>query len=184
MRVSRSGMWTTLESLTSLWPSLTGVQCVTLDSKFRLLQHDGDGWLVEELVRKDRGPDLHPCRGRLLGQERHDLGECDGFRLRMRFEDGVQPEEVVGVPVRDVDLGQVLAGSGQPVGELLRLAFGNERVDEDGIAVAGDQRRRRRWPCCFPSAGPYRNRAWYGPVSGIEHIQFQRTRHCPSLFLP
>ena len=44
---------------------------------------------------------------------------------------------MIAVGVGDVDLGQVLSGRRQPVGQLLRLARRRERVDEDSVTFAG-----------------------------------------------
>jgi len=57
-------------------------------------------------------------------------------------KDHAEPEVVIAVTVSHVDRGEVLSGGGYPTGEALCLGRGHERIDEHGVAAAGDERRR------------------------------------------
>ena len=103
---------------------------MALNLELRLVERDRHCWVLEQLVREESVPDLHPVGRRLLCQHRHELGQRDGARVREPVKDGVEPEEVIPVRVGDVDLRQVLSGRRQPVGKFLRLALGHERIYE------------------------------------------------------
>ena len=64
--------------------------------------------------------------------------------------EGVQhrpgPEEVVAVTVGYEDRAELLAGVRHPRRKPLAFARGKQRVDQDRVAVAGDQRRGAGWP--------------------------------------
>jgi hypothetical protein len=81
---------------------------MALNLELRLVERDRHCRLLEQLVREEAVPDLHPLGRRLLGKQRHELRQRDGARLRELVEDGVESEEVIPVRVGDVDLGQVL----------------------------------------------------------------------------
>jgi hypothetical protein len=53
---------------------------------------------------------------------------------------------VIPVTVRDVHRREVPSVRSYPLGQLVGLAHGEQRVDEDGVALAGDKRRRYRRP--------------------------------------
>src|SRR6266567_9378023 len=108
---------------------------MALNLELRLVERDRHYRVLEQLVREEAVPDLHPAGRRLLGKQRHELRQRDSARLRELVEDGVESEEVIAVAVGDVDLGQVLSGRRQPVCQLLRLALCRERVDEDRKSV-------------------------------------------------
>ena len=53
----------------------------------------------------------------------------------------------------DVDRGQTLPETGDPIGQLRRLRFREEGIDEHGILLAVDQRGRVRHPFQLVLAG-------------------------------
>jgi hypothetical protein len=53
----------------------------------------------------------------------------------------------------DINRGQTLADSGDPVGQLDRLCVGQERVYQQGLPLAVNQRRRIRHPIEVVLAG-------------------------------
>ena len=73
---------------------LEHVEGMAFNLELRLVERDRHRRLLEQLVREEAVPDLHPFGRRLLGKERHDLRQRDGARLREFVEDGVQSEEV------------------------------------------------------------------------------------------
>src|SRR6516162_11027454 len=56
------------------------------------------------------------------------------------------PEEVVAVTVGDEDRAGPLAGVLHPRRQALSFAGGKQRIDQDRVVVAGDQRRGAGWP--------------------------------------
>ena len=95
-------------------PELEHTEGTALNLELRLVEGDRHCWVLEQLVREESIPDLHPLGRRLLGKHRHELGQRDGTSVREPVKDGVEPEEVIPVRVGDVDLGQVLSGRRQP----------------------------------------------------------------------
>ena len=94
----------------------------------------------------------------------------------MSAGEGVQhwpgPEEMVGVTVRYEDHAGLLTCVLHPRRESLSLARGEQRVNEDRVAVAGDQRRRAGWPRGRDAVIPSRA-TWYRFVPAIEHLDRQ-----------
>src|SRR4029079_1407870 len=91
-----------------------------------------------------RGPNPHVFDGR-RERERPSIGEA--------VEDRAQPEPVIPVTVRDVHGREVLSVSVYPLDQVVGLADGQERIDEDCVALARDQRGRYRRPGPLPLAG-------------------------------
>src|SRR6266496_2226690 len=79
---------------------LEHVERMTLNLELRLVERDRHCRLLEQLVREEAAPDLHPLGRRLLGNQRHELRQRDGARLWELVEDGVESEEVIAVRVR------------------------------------------------------------------------------------
>ena len=78
---------------------------------------------------------------------------------------------MVAVAMGGIDRGEVFAGGLYPLGQSLCLGGGHERVDQDGVALAHDQRGRDRRPGAVLLAG------WevvaYGHLKfkgGYEHV--------------
>jgi len=69
-----------------------------------------------------------------------------GDREAIAVQDDGEPEEVVAVPVRHVDRGQVPAAGLDPPGQGGCLGRGQEGIDEHGILTAHDQGRAHRSP--------------------------------------
>jgi hypothetical protein len=72
----------------------------------------------------------------VLDHRRHRERPC----RRKTLQQMANAEEVVAVAVSDVDGRQVLAGRGDPVAQGLCLVGGHKRIDENGVALAADQR--------------------------------------------
>jgi hypothetical protein len=111
----------------------------------------------DEIVRKLAGEEPvqqgENLRRRALPHLLDHRGQGERSRLGKALEDHAQAEPVIAVAVGDVDRRQILAMSGNPVGEVTRLVGGQQRVYEDGILLAGDERRRYRRPQPLLSAG-------------------------------
>jgi hypothetical protein len=73
-----------------------------------------------------------------------DGGDSDRSSVGKAIEDEAEAEPVIAVAVGDVDGRQVLSGGGDPAGQRVCLADGQERVDEDGVLLPGDEGRRCR----------------------------------------
>jgi hypothetical protein len=90
--------------------------------------------------------------------------------------EGVQhwpgPEEVVGVTVGYEDHAGLLTAVLHPRRQSLSFARGEQRVDEDRVVVAGDQRRGAGWPRGLDAVIPSRA-TWYRFVSAVEHVDGQ-----------
>jgi hypothetical protein len=51
---------------------------MALNLELRLVERDRHCRLLEQLVREEAVPDLHPLGRRLLGKQRHELRQRDG----------------------------------------------------------------------------------------------------------
>lgn len=76
----------------------------------------------------------------------HDLGRRDGPCLREALQNRRQTIEVVGVSVGDIDRREVPGARSDPIQQGLRLVDREEGVDEHGVPLAADERRRVRHP--------------------------------------
>src|SRR5438034_2790885 len=72
---------------------LEHVERMALNLELPLVERDRHRRLLEQLVREEAVPDLHPLGRRLLGKQRHDLRQRDGARLRELVENGVSPKK-------------------------------------------------------------------------------------------
>ncbi len=115
------------------------MQLVALQVDDVAVESAGNGQVGGDLAGEGRGPELQVVRAQLA----LDFGDhgCrgDGPGLRERAEDRVQAEEVVTVAVGDVDRGETLSGRLDPFYDLLRVLDGEGGVDQDRVALAGDQ---------------------------------------------
>ena len=93
------------------------------------------------------------------------MAVVSAIRCVKAIEDRAEPEPVIPVTVRDVHGGEVPVVRSDPLDQVVCLTDGQERVDEDGISLARDQRRRYRrssiclllpepgrWPAAVPIA--------------------------------
>jgi len=89
---------------------------------------------------------VHPWGPELGAHRLHDLGKRDRPRVRESFQHRAKPEEVIAVPMGDVDRDEVLPARRDPVRQDPRLLGRQERVDQDGVALTRDQGRGVRHP--------------------------------------
>src|SRR5260221_280936 len=69
-------------------------------------------------------------------------GVATAFARRKRC----QAEEMIAVPVSDIDRGEVLAARDDPIQQRLRLPGRKKGVHENGVALTADEYRRIRHP--------------------------------------
>jgi hypothetical protein len=86
-----------------------------------------------------------------FGRERglhgvHDLRGRDRPRLRKAVAQQLEPKEMIGMGMGDIDRGQALAGRGDPISQFPRLRLREESIDQQGILFAMNQRGRVRHP--------------------------------------
>src|SRR6266853_5913279 len=70
-----------------------------------------------------------------------DLGRRDRPCARETLQKRCKAEEMVTMSVGDIDRGEVLATRGDPIQQSLRLPDSEKGVHENGIALAGGERR-------------------------------------------
>jgi hypothetical protein len=66
----------------------------------------------------------------------YDSGERERSSIGKAIEDRAQPEPVIPVTVRDVHGGEVLVVCRDPLDQVVGLADGQQRVDEDSVPLA------------------------------------------------
>src|SRR5260370_30072493 len=86
-----------------------------------------EAWRPECLKELRRGPNPH-----LL----NDTGERNRSSTRKAIEDLAEPEPVIPVAVRDVHGREVLSVPVYPLDQVVGLADGQQRVDEDRVPLA------------------------------------------------
>jgi hypothetical protein len=107
----------------------------------------GDHEPVRDLARKQRAPEVRDVRWRgLLLHEFHHRGRGDRTGIGETLQERSDAKEMVAVAVGDIDRGQVFAVCFDPLYQGVRLLDGHQRVDEDGVPLAGDEGRRYRRP--------------------------------------
>ena len=127
---------------------VVGVGVADLDGQQALalqLESLGRDALVDNGTRGDLAGEVNvPHLGAALGGLFVHLR--DGAFGRVRDNSGetlqqqVGAEPVIAVPVRRVDVGQLLTGALDPVADALYLIAGERRVDQYGVVVAEDER--------------------------------------------
>src|ERR1700733_11117265 len=111
-------------------------------------RHDG---LAGQLAGKEPTPDLHERRGDLLFPRRDRPGQRDRPGSREGRQNLRQPEEVVRVGMRDVDIAGIGAPGLHPRRQLSAFLFCDQAVDEQGAAVVADESRGGWRPRCRAS---------------------------------
>src|SRR4029077_10269493 len=96
-----------------------------------------EAWRPECLEELRRGPNPHLLYG---------SGERERSSVREPIEDRAQPEPVIAVTVRDEHGREVLAVPVDPLDQVVGLADGQQRVDEDRVPLARDHSSRYRRP--------------------------------------
>jgi hypothetical protein len=85
---------------------------------------------IGKLARKPRAPELlERIRGGLPAHEGHNAGRCNGLRFWEALENETEAEEMIPVPMGDIDRRQVPALRGDPLNQSLGLVDRHQRVD-------------------------------------------------------
>src|SRR4051812_6306825 len=79
---------------------------------------------------------------------------------------------MIGMPMGDINRGQIVAALGDPIRQSPRLLRREKGIDEDSVSLARDERRRIGYPCSasqfFLTGRQIATRALYG-----EHVPFK-----------